>query len=107
MNKLLQIFNHFGYKAQVEKQKEEDAEFLEAVQEYIDNPCKETMDHMIEEFADKHTVGIGIILGALKITGRFSEESEIYIRLVRNDIEQKKIDRTLDRIKSGYYDKPL
>ena len=79
---LTKIFNHFGTEAQMKKLAEECAEFLEA---YLKNDTSRAL----AEIPDLNI-----------ITGQFLQSSA-YLQ----EIAAEKIQRTLERIESKYYDK--
>lgn len=85
-NPLLDIFNHFGEEAQLEKLKEEVNEFIEAVQ-------SGDVAHMEEEYADV------MVCMAQFMYGKGLSES-IVLKTTTN-----KVFRTIERIGSGYYEK--
>lgn len=105
MEKYLEIMNHFGYRSQMKKLNEECFEFLEAVDNFEDFDLffskKEDIDvvnmlqareFVIEEFAD-----MLILLSQFAARYRIKQEE---ISKAMDD----KLDRTLDRIRTGYYD---
>jgi NTP pyrophosphatase (non-canonical NTP hydrolase) len=83
------IADHFQHK-QVMKLVEEMAELTQAIVRVHNNDNEENSLHIIEEMAD-----VEIVLEQLKYLLRSQGEFEI--------IKQQKIQRTLERIKSGYY----
>ena len=85
-DKLFKIFSHFGYRKQLRKFNEECYELTEAM---LDND----KEHIKEEIAD-----VQVLLN------QFKELYEIYDDEIV-EIMEHKIDRTLERIKAGYYDK--
>ena len=97
----LKIFNHFGYRNQMKMLNEECFELLEAIDNYEDvkGDCSdlEIQDifraHVVEEMGDILNVLSGFIF-KYKI-----DEKELKFGM------NKKLDRTLERIKSGYYEK--
>lgn len=84
-DKLMQIFDHFGATNQAEKLMEEATELRVEIIE--DNYLG-----IIEELAD-----VEVLLDQIKV------KYEIYPEEVES-IKKEKIDRTLKRIKDGYYD---
>lgn len=101
---LIRIFSHFGYREQLKKLNEECYELIEAINDYEGQKqvcmefcsslhCDKEKEHIKEEIAD-----IQVLLN------QFKEEYEIWDDEIV-DIMERKIDRTLERIKAGYYDK--
>lgn len=98
----LKIIEHFGIRNQMKKLNEECYELIEAIANYQDIEPFTTEDtnfkaifknHVIEEIAD-----------CLVLINQFIE----YYKIDNNDVAkimQEKINRTLDRIESGYYEK--
>lgn len=84
--KLLKIINHFGIRNQLKKLNEECYELIEAVNYY-------ELKEIIEEVAD-----VQVLLNEIKAYYDISDEIEEKVMLY-------KIDRTLERIESGYYKK--
>lgn len=80
------IYNHFGREAQIEKLREEIEEFIEAIR-------SGDKAHAGEEAGDVLTVMAGFIFG-----------EELNYDLVMGT-PVFKMPRTLERMKSGYYDK--
>lgn len=85
-NKLERIFLHFGLKKQLSKLAEECLELIEAMLE-------NDREHIKEEIAD-----------VMVIASEFKEFYEITDTELIEMIEYK-IDRTIDRIDEGYYEK--
>jgi NTP pyrophosphatase (non-canonical NTP hydrolase) len=83
------IADTFGSK-QVMKLVEEMAELTQAIARVHNNDNEENSLHIIEEMAD-----VEIVLEQLKYLLRSQDDFEI--------IKQQKIQRTLERIESGYY----
>lgn len=83
--KLLKIINHFGIRNQLKKLNEECYELIEAVNYY-------ELKEIIEEVAD-----VQVLLNEIKAYYGISNEIEEKVMLY-------KIDRTLERIESGYYE---
>ena len=92
--KLIQIISHFGLKNQTKKLAEETYELQEAIFEAkgypVDPICKE---HIAEEIADV-CVLLNQIIEYFALDGCHIDE-----------LIDKKVDRTIDRIKEGYYDR--
>lgn len=103
MQVYLDIINHFGYRNQMKKLNEEVFEFLEAVDNYEDelafhltgDKVGENIfrDAMIEEMGDV-LILLTEFIAKYKIE---KEELDVYM--------DYKLERTLRRIESGYYDK--
>ena len=103
MQVYLDIINHFGYRNQMKKLNEEVFEFLEAVDAYEDELSFHFIgdkvgenflrDCMVEEMGDI-LVLLTEFIAKYKIE---KEELDVYM--------DYKLDRTLRRIESGYYDK--
>ncbi|MDF2563751.1 MAG: hypothetical protein K0Q53_146 [Massilibacillus sp.] len=87
------IANHFKYDNQKSKTIEEAEEFLEALEEYHNNKNVKNLEHLTEEIAD-----LEICLSQLKYL--------IGINQYVEEVKQQKIQRTLERIETGYYSKP-
>lgn len=101
-NKMLEIFNHFGYRNQLKKLSEECFEFIESVYDFenvlkyeLDND-KETFvkckSHLTEELAD-----MMLLLG--EFNAKYGIDSDEF-----DAVFDTKVERTLDRIENGYYD---
>lgn len=82
---LLKIYNHFGQEKQLEKLREEVEELIEAVK-------SGNREHMIEETAD-------VLVLINQITNK--EEIHSYDTM---PVFRQKIDRTLKRIETKYYE---
>lgn len=103
MNIYLDILNHFGYRCQMKKLNEEVFEFLEAVDNYEDelsfhligDKVGENLlrDHVVEEMGD-----MLILLTEFIAKYKISKEE-------LDEVMDYKLDRTVKRINSGYYDK--
>ena len=102
---LLKIIEHFGIRNQLKKFNEENYELIEAIMDMqysgweMDYPGynkakKEYTNHIIEEIAD-----VCVILRQFMEIYNISQD-EISERMAN------KINRTLERIESGYYEKP-
>lgn len=97
-DKLLEIIKHFGIKNQQKKLTEEIHELNEAITTYevLDDYIGSYADekhHIAEELADCY-----VLLNQIKTYYDISS-SQI------GDIMDEKTERTLERIKEGYYDK--
>lgn len=84
-NPLVDIFNHFGEEAQLEKLKEEVNEFIEAVQ-------SGDIAHMEEEYAD-----VMVCMAQFMYAKPLSETN------IRNITTSKTV-RTIERIITGHYE---
>lgn len=84
-NKLLKIYNHFGEQSQIEKLREETAELIEAIKE-------NDKEHIKEEIADV------LVLVNQFISAKEISEDELI------EVFGEKLDRTLERIESKYYE---
>ena len=99
--KLEQIFNHFKAYNQLKKLKEEVGEFADAFESYfLHDPNIDNWEHMIEELADVENVleQFDIILSIHAIYNKLDYS------MLKEKIKQKKIERTLERIESKYYE---
>lgn len=85
INKLKQIYNHFGEENQLNKLLEEARELTEAVREG-------NREHILEEVAD-----------VMVLVEQIVEEHKIDYAAAR-DVFIQKVDRTLERIDSKYYE---
>ena len=85
-DKLFKIFSHFGYRKQLRKFNEECYELTEAM---LDNE----REHIVEEIAD-----VQVLLNQFKELYKIHDDEIV-------EIMEQKIERTLERIKAGYYDK--
>lgn len=85
-DKLFKIFSHFGYRKQLRKFNEECYELTEAM---LDNE----REHIKEEIAD-----VQVLLNQFKELYKIHDDEIV-------EIMEQKIERTLERIKVGYYDK--
>lgn len=83
--KLLKIYNHFGEAVQIEKLREEVEELIEAIKE-------DDKEHISEELAD---VLVLVYQVAAKKEIKLCDIMPTYV---------VKIDRTLDRMESKYYE---
>lgn len=84
-NPLVKIFEHFGEEAQLGKLQEEVTEFIEAVR-------SRNIEHMEEEYAD-----VLVCLTQFFFSKGLSESNVM-------SITTQKTVRTLERMKSGYYE---
>ena len=91
MDKYLDIINHFGEKMQCKKLMEEAFEFVETVYEYDTKDIK-TREHLIEEMGD-------ILILLTEFIAKYEIEKQELDKII-----DYKLNRTLDRIKTGYYD---
>lgn len=88
--KIKSILKHFGEKSQMQKAQEECSELITTIYHYNDG--KASRQDLIEEIADTC-----IMMEQLKEL--FNTKNEI------DDAIQRKLERTLERIKEGYYEK--
>lgn len=105
MKTYLDIIDHFGYRNQLKKLHEECFEFIEAVDNYEDllmfvddatpHDLALTREFIIEEMGDM------LILLTQFIAKYHIDKEELDISM------DSKLDRTLDRIKTGYYEKHI
>ena len=122
--KLEIIKNHFGedaqYKKLVEEMKELEDEFIRFIKlssSYIRNPKKEKVQNLLNELADCYVVAYQINETEYidRIAHYYSEQYFGSRRMINHiihvsgkdvilEIAKQKIDRTLERIESGYYD---
>lgn len=91
MDKYLDIINHFGEKTQCKKLMEEAFEFVETVYEYDTKDIK-TREHLVEEMGD-------ILILLTEFIAKYEIEKQELDKII-----DYKLNRTLDRIKTGYYD---
>lgn len=105
MKPYLDIINHFGYRNQMKKLNEETYELLEAVDNYEDasmefnnnedyysmEEMKVFRDHIVEEMGD-------VLILLTEFIGRYDIEKYELDKWM-----DYKLERTLDRIGSGYY----
>lgn len=105
MEPYLDIINHFGYRNQMKKLNEETYELLEAVDDYEDasmefnnnedyystEEMKVFRDHIVEEMGD-------VLILLTEFIGKYDIEKQELDKWM-----DYKLERTLDRIKSGYY----
>ena len=105
MKPYLDIINHFGYRNQMKKLNEETYELLEAVDNYEDasmefnnnedyysvEEMKVFRDHIVEEMGD-------VLILLTEFIGRYDIEKHELDKWM-----DCKLERTLDRIESGYY----
>lgn len=85
------IFDHFGEECQYKKLKEEAGEFFEAYENW--KIGADTMEHAAEELQDLMIVADQFRLFFDSIAGK----------KIGSEIKTQKLERTVDRIKSGYY----
>ena len=97
------IFAHFMAEHQLAKLREEADEFIDAFESYYmhapENP--DNWEHLIEELAD-----VDVVLDQFKLT--LADDAQRDGKLYHTLLEKKKaekIERTLDRMRSGYYDR--
>lgn len=105
MKPYLDIINHFGYRNQMKKLNEETYELLEAIDNYEDasmefnnnedyysmKEMKVFRDHIVEEMGD-------VLILLTEFIGRYDIEKYELDKWM-----DYKLERTLDRIDSGYY----
>lgn len=106
MQQYEEIINRFGFRAQMKKLNEEVYEFLEAVDNYEDanmeqgdEPYYTTeemnifRDHVVEELGD-------VLILLTQFIARYKiEKEELDVWM------DSKLERTMERIKTGYYEK--
>ena len=100
MGVYLYIINHFGYRNQMKKLNEETYELLEAIDNYEDGLSNDNVEelnmlrgHIIEEMGD-------VLILLTEFIGKYDiKKPELDV------IMDYKINRTLERIDTGYYDK--
>lgn len=85
MNRLVEIFDHFGEESQLEKLQEEVDEFIEAVK-------SGDLNHIEEEFAD-----VLVILDQFKVKKHIKRNTVLNWYVL-------KVDRTINRIESKHYE---
>ena len=83
--KLLKIYNHFGEEGQMEKLREEVEELIEAIKEGDE-------EHIKEEMAD-----VLVIVNQIRYKKEMNEEELV-------EIFEQKVNRTLERIETKYYE---
>lgn len=88
--KISYIFNHFGYKNQVLKINEESKELQEALIESYKEPTKQNIEHVAEEIAD-----------VMVVIQQFKQHFKLSDNKIKELVDYK-IQRTVNRIKSGY-----
>lgn len=105
MEPYLDIINHFGCRNQMKKLNEETYELLEAIDDYEDasmefnnheeyyteEEMKVFRDHIVEEMGD-------VLILLTEFIGRYDIEKHELDKWM-----DYKLERTLDRIESGYY----
>jgi len=105
MKKYLDIIDHFGYRNQLKKLHEECFEFIEAVDNYEDlmSFVKDATPHDIDMLRDFVIEEMGDVLILLtQFIARYHiKKSELDAAM------DYKMDRTQERIKSGYYEKHI
>ena len=108
MQVYLDIINHFGLRAQMKKLNEETYELLEAIDNYEDAVMEEEShrepfyttaemaifrDHVVEEMGD-------VLILLTQFIARYGiDKSELDVWM------DSKLERTKERIKTGYYEK--
>lgn len=106
MQPYLDIINHFGYRNQMKKLNEEVYELLESIDDYEDasmefnnheeyytvEEMKVFRDHIVEEMGD-------VLILLTEFIGRYDIEKHELDKWM-----DYKLERTLDRIESGYYE---
>lgn len=121
-----EIYFHFGGRNQLEQAKSENYEVLDALQKFILKPyCKERLENIKNEIADKLVMSEQMEFNSTgTIRNKYLEHSERFTKYIeeeglelilnlvidgyREDIKEiikQKIDRTLERIESRYYEK--
>ena len=118
------IYNHFGGSAQLEQTKCEGFELLLALQRFVMGPSQKALDNVKDELADRIVTCEQMIANSTSTIRRDFEDHcrhfknaleghglhhhfNYILEVHREDIKGKikqKIDRTLERIQSGYYD---
>lgn len=96
----LEIFNHFGVRTQMKKLNEECYELLEAIDLYEDVKGDYSQPEALFMFRQHVIEEMGDLLNVLK-------GFAFKYKILENEIAysmSKKVDRTLERIKSGYYE---
>ena len=89
---LLKIIEHFGVVNQLKKLNEECYEVVESIRNYEENKIDIFKEHIVEEIAD-----LMVILEQFK--WHYDLTSEEITKIFWN-----KVNRTLERIESGYYE---
>lgn len=103
MQVYLDIINHFGYRNQMKKLNEEVFEFLEAVDNYED----ELAFHLVGDKVGENLLRDSVVeeMGdLLLLLTEFIAKYEISKEEL-DEVMDYKLERTLRRIESGYYDK--
>ena len=95
---LLKIIEHFGVNNQQRKLNEEVFELNEAIFEYEYEDYKFENDTVLKKHIAEEIVDVMILLEQFYYYYRLDEKTLL-------KIEENKINRTLERIKSGYYEK--
>jgi F0F1-type ATP synthase membrane subunit b/b' len=124
-NKNSNVYIHFGGAKQLEQTKCEGFELLLSLQRFVMDPCQKRLQEAKEEIADRIITAQQMIensQGAIRcdfddhcrhfkdaleghgLHHQFQNILETYRDDIR-EIIKRKIDRTLERIESGYYDK--
>ena len=101
-NRLSYIAGRFGLAHQMEKLEEEMEELKEAMERYSDKPSDEDNENsVIEEMAD-----VSILLAQiLLLLDYHNERCDHSVEVGYYNQVVSKIDRTIERINSGYYEK--
>ena len=105
MKPYLDIINHFGYRNQLKKLHEECFEFIEAVDnyedvvEFINNATPHDID-LAREFVIEEMGDMLILLTQFIVRYHIKKEE-------LDAVMDFKMDRTRDRIKTGYYEKDV
>ena len=101
-NRLSYIAGRFGLAHQMEKLEEEMEELKETMERYSDKPSDEDNDNsVIEEMAD-----VSILLAQILLLLDYNNERcDNSIQMGYYNQVVGKIDRTIERINSGYYEK--
>jgi hypothetical protein len=119
-----EIYNHFGFSKQLAKAQEEGLELSLALQKYINNPNKTTLEEVKGEVADWFVMceqlernsplnckrffddvahAVNSVMERMSLKHTYIAIMDLYRKDIRL-IAEEKIDRTLERMGSGYYE---
>ena len=99
--KLKAIFDHFKADTQFSKLREEIREFEDAFEAYfLYDDTLDNWTHLVEEFVD-----VSVLISQFMLTlQRHAINEKLDFETLFKIKTEEKIDRTIERIESGYYD---
>lgn len=95
------VFKHFGFTNQYEKMIEEFEEYKQAINNYLSDPTEENLNNIIFEASDLSIMVEQMMYGTINIK---SDMKPANIDVIRQNSDNYKIKRTLERIENRYYE---